>query len=138
MVYERLAYGAALLVAAALGGPRRKIRAIVCLAGLPFLFVTHAYVAVLAIAVVLALLGRELFGCRAVLCDAVGDCGDGGDARGVRRGTLLDGGVPARDGDGAAHSDGSAPPPASPESSAELLGPREICEMKDAAVDGAT
>jgi hypothetical protein len=59
-LYERLAYGALLFAAALCPGPRRKARIVLGLASAPFLLLTHVYVAVLGIAVVLGLLGRTL------------------------------------------------------------------------------
>jgi 4-amino-4-deoxy-L-arabinose transferase-like glycosyltransferase len=60
LLYERLCYLGGLLAAALVPGPRSRGRKLVAALGVPFLFQTHAYVAVLALVLALALLGRAL------------------------------------------------------------------------------
>jgi 4-amino-4-deoxy-L-arabinose transferase-like glycosyltransferase len=59
-VYERLAYLLALVGAARFAGPRRRARIAIALLGAACLFGSHAYLAVLALAIVLSMLGRTL------------------------------------------------------------------------------
>lgn len=64
--YERFVYLGALAAAAFLAGPRRKPRMFVAAVGAVFLFREHAYLAVIALAVALGLLGRALLGAPAL------------------------------------------------------------------------
>ncbi|HMJ52731.1 MAG TPA: glycosyltransferase family 39 protein [Polyangiaceae bacterium] len=59
--YERIVYLSALAMAALAAGPMRRARWVVAAASAALLFQTHAYVAVLGLAVTLGLLGKDLF-----------------------------------------------------------------------------
>jgi hypothetical protein len=60
IAYERIAYLGALVAAALASGPRRTWRMAVAAASALFLFVMHAYVAVLGLVLTLALRGKRL------------------------------------------------------------------------------